>query len=380
MVRRRPNQRIAELPGSSPRLPSAEQGRDCLGGRTGRPAGADVSDGVAGGKSVRQRVEAPRGQARRPRDDLSAGDPRASDRHAGVRSNRSDSQRDLCRIQRESDSGPSGGLSQRGDHHRGRRISTRQRCSLEEDGGRSGGGPAVRAPCRRLSTDERAGVDEEGPRRLVARGDLGRRRLLRARADGGHGPALRVVHLRDDRPAQRCPPFDGRLSRRRRDDPSADLRREGSGPVLVHRGHRLGHRPHVHRLRPARERRDVVPVRGRAGLASTGPVLVDHRVVRCHDPVYRAHGDPRVHALGRRVAEETRPVDPPPPRDRRRTDQSGGVAMVSQDDRRRSLSDRRHVVADGDRHDPAHAAPRPDDAEAGIRDPPLPRHRRGGRR
>ncbi|WDT78171.1 MAG: AMP-binding protein [Candidatus Manganitrophus sp.] len=36
--------------------------------------------------------------------------------------------------------------------------------------------------------------------------------------------------------------------------------------LLVHRRHRLGHRPHLHRLRPARQRRHDRDVRGRADL------------------------------------------------------------------------------------------------------------------
>ncbi len=84
--------------------------------------------------------------------------------------------------------------------------------------------------------------------------------------------------------------------------------------------------------------------------------------------------------VGRRVAEEARPLESPPPRDRRRADQPGGVALVSPDDRRRPLSDRRHVVADRNGHDPHHAPPRRHDDEARLGDAPVPRGRGGGRR
>jgi hypothetical protein len=43
--------------------------------------------------------------------------------------------------------------------------------------------------------------------------------------------------------------------------------------LLVHGGCGLGHRPQLHRLRPARERRDDADVRGRADLSRCGPLL-----------------------------------------------------------------------------------------------------------
>ena len=49
-------------------------------------------------------------------------------------------------------------------------------------------------------------------------------------------------------------------------DDEVDLRPEGQRRLLVHRRHRLGHRPHLHRLRPAGARRHRGRVRGRADL------------------------------------------------------------------------------------------------------------------
>src|SRR5256712_10288187 len=60
VVRRWSDQRLAELPGSSPRLAAAEQSRDRLGRRAGRPACADVSHGLAGGEPVFESPEGPR--------------------------------------------------------------------------------------------------------------------------------------------------------------------------------------------------------------------------------------------------------------------------------------------------------------------------------
>ena len=73
-------------------------------------------------------------------------------------------------------------------------------------------------------------------------------------------------------------------------------------------------------------------------------------------PVLRADGDPRVHQVGRAVAERARPLDAAAARLGRRADQPEGVALVPQGDRPRTLPDRRHLVADRDGRDHDHAA------------------------
>ena len=82
----------------------------------------------------------------------------------------------------------------------------------------------------------------------------------------------------------------------------------------MHRRHRLGDRALLHRLRPAGQRRDGADVRGRAGLARAGPVLGDHRAVRGHDLLHRAHRDPRLHEVGHEHPAKPRPVEPAPAR------------------------------------------------------------------
>ena len=62
----------------------------------------------------------------------------------------------------------------------------------------------------------------------------------------------------------------------------ADLRPPPRRRLLVHRGHRMGDRALVHRLRPSGRGRDVRHVRGRAGLARPGPLLGDRQQVRRH--------------------------------------------------------------------------------------------------
>ena len=151
---------------------------------------------------------------------------------------------------------------------------------------------------------------------------------------------------------------DRRLPDRHVRDDEVGLRSEGRRRLLVHGGHRLGDRPQLRRLRPARQRRDGADVRGRARLAAEGSLLGAHRALRRHDLLHGADGDPRVHALGHRMAGAARPVLAAAARIGRRADQSRGVDLVPPVHRRRALPGRRHVVADRNRRDHDHAAAR----------------------
>ena len=93
----------------------------------------------------------------------------------------------------------------------------------------------------------------------------------------------------------------------------------------------------------------VVMYEGRARLAAQGSLLGDHRAPRRDHLLHRADGDPRVHALGHRVAGEARSPLAAAARVGRRADQPGSVDLVSPEHRPRALSDRRHLVADRDR-------------------------------
>ena len=128
----------------------------------------------------------------------------------------------------------------------------------------------------------------------------------------------------------------------------------------MYRRHRLGHRAQLHRLRPARQRRDRRDVRRRPEPAARGPLLGDHREVPGHHLLHRADGDPRLHQVGRPVAEQARPVEPAAARHRRRADQSRSVDVVSRGHRRGTLPDRRYLVADRNRRDHDRAAARRD--------------------
>ena len=110
------------------------------------------------------------------------------------------------------------------------------------------------------------------------------------------------------------------------------------------------------------------------------PLLEHHRTPQGQHLLHGADRDPRVHQVGRRVAEEARPRQPAPARHGRRADQSRSVDVVSRNDRQRSLPDRRHLVADRNRRHHDHAAARRDRRPSrALRRSPS-RHRRRRRR
>ncbi len=105
-----------------------------------------------------------------------------------------------------------------------------------------------------------------------------------------------------DGEAEGHPAHDRRLPDRRGVDVQARLRPQArERRLLVHGRRRLDHRPQLHRLRPARARRDVRDVRGRPGLPRQGRLVAAVRAVRRHDLLHRADGDPHLHEVGRRV-------------------------------------------------------------------------------
>ena len=84
---------------------------------------------------------------------------------------------------------------------------------------------------------------------------------------------------------------------------------------------------------------------------------------------------------GAEIPERVRPLLAAPAGLGRRADQPQGLALVPQGDRRRTLPDRRHLVADRDRRDHDHAAAGDHRDQAGLGDDAVPGGRgRGGRR
>ena len=220
-------------------------------------------------------------------------------------------------------------------------------------------------------------LDAGGPRLLVAHGRRGRRRRVPGRAAGRRAPALHPLHERLDGQAEGHPAHHRRLPDAGGVDAPQRVRPQaGGGRLLVLGRRRLGHRALLHRLRAARQRRDVGDVRGRARLPGQGHLVGADRALRRDDLLHRADRDPRVHEVGRRVPGQARPQRPAPARHGRRADQPEGVALVPQGDRRRPLPDRRHLVADRDRRDHDHArCPGSRTPSPGRPGKPLPGHR-----
>ena len=106
---------------------------------------------------------------------------------------------------------------------------------------------------------------------------------------------------RDDRQAEGHRPHDRRLPRRRRDDAPLHLRRQARLGVLVRGRHRLGHRPQLHRLRPALQRHDRgASTRACPNYPERGPLVGDRRALQGRHPLHGADRDPRAHEVGRR--------------------------------------------------------------------------------
>ena len=262
VVRRRHAQRGLQLRRPPRRGRPRRPGRDPLGRRAGRRHAHDhlrraQGRGLPGG----QRAHRPRRRDRRPGRDLHADDPRGRRRDAGLRPHRRPAHRGLRRLLLRRAGLPPRGLPGQGRHHLRRRLPPR-RAVRAQAGRRRGAAPrppssATRstrssscgAPARTSTWDD--DVDVWWHDAVGAASTEHALRVLRLRA-----PALRHVHLRHHRQAQGHPAHHRRLPHRRGLHALGGLRPQARDRrLLVHRRHRLGHRPHLHRLRPAGQRR-----------------------------------------------------------------------------------------------------------------------------
>ena len=175
-----------------------------------------------------------------------------------------------------------------------------------------------------LKANVDAAIAKMRRRRLGGRGQAHRRSrrhesvarslVPRRRQDGDDGmpgrahargrSAVHPLHLGLDRPAQGRAAHLRRLSGVRVDDASIRVRLSRRRHLLVHRRRRLGHRPQLHPLWPARQRRDHADVRGRAELSRQFAVLERRRQAQGQHLLHRADRDPRADAGRRRAGEE----------------------------------------------------------------------------
>ena len=305
MVRGRRPQHLRQLhrpPSEGPRRP----GRDPLGRR--RSGGRQEDHLPRASRAClppRQRHEGARREEGRPRDDLHADDSGGGVRDARLRADRRHPLRGLRRLLAGFPGKPHRGLPLRFRHHRRRRLARRQADSAEgqhRQGDRARReGRRIRAQRPRRPPHRRQCRDAGGPRSLVPRGDGEGFRRLSAGGDERRGSALHPLHLRLDRQAEGRAPHDRRLPRLCRDDAPLRLRLPRRRHLLVHRRCRLGDRPLLHRLRPARERRHHADVRGRAELSDRLALLGGGRQARRQHLLHRADRDPRADGRRRRA-------------------------------------------------------------------------------
>ncbi len=212
-----------------------------------------------------------------------------------------------------------------------------------------------------LPADRRQDRLQRAARPVAARARREAGGHLRARMGRRRASAVHPLHVRLDRQAEGCTAQLGRLPALGDADDALGVRHQADRRLLVHRGHRLGDRPHVHHLRTAGGGRDGGRVRRHPDLPRRGPLLAEHRETQGQHLLHGADGDPLADQGVRRdpamCADELRSLEPAPARHGRRADQSRGVDVVPQERRPRAVPDRRHLVADGDRraHDLAAA-------------------------
>ena len=112
-----------------------------------------------------------------------------------------------------------------------------------------------RRSCHRGQAHRRTGQHGAGARRLVPRGGGGRDQRMPVRGDERGGPAVHPLHLRLDRQAEGRAAHHRRLHGLHLDHASIRVRLSRRRHLLVHRRRRLGHRPQLHSLWAALERR-----------------------------------------------------------------------------------------------------------------------------
>ena len=277
-------------------------------------------------------------QEGRPRHHLSADDSRSRLRDARLRAHRRHPLGGVRRLLARQPRAAHHRLPVQDRHHRRRRPARRPQGAAEGQC-RCGARKSWRRRLgRRGQAHRRRRRHEPDARSLVSRrrrdGDDG----MPVRADECGGSAVHPLHVGLDRPAQGRAAHHRRLSRLRRDDASIRLRLSRRRHLLVHRRRRLGHRPQLHSLWAARQRRDHADVRGRAELSGQFAVLERGRQAQGQHLLHRADRDPRADAGRRRAGEEDLAQIAAPARFGRRADQSGSVGMVSPRRRRRAAA------------------------------------------
>ena len=261
----------------------------------------------ARGVPAGQRAALAGGEEGRPRRHLPADGAGGGGGDAGVRAHRRGALGGVRRLLGRGAARPDERRGREGAAHRGRRLA-------QGRGGAAEGERAHGALPQMPSDGEVGGVQAH---RRRARWRSGRRRSAweRAVSQAVRRPASRSGWRASTRSSSSTPrartgqaegraAHHGRLRDARLAHHALGVRPARGGHLLVHRRRGLGDRAQLRRLRPADERRDDGDVRGRArrtrGRTASGSIIARHKVV---DLLHGAHGDPRVHAAGRRAPD-----------------------------------------------------------------------------
>ena len=292
MVRGRRPQRRLELHRPASRDPRRPD-RHHLGGR--RPLAVEAHHlPPAARRSLQdgQHPAHPQRHEGRPRHDLSADDSGSRLRHAGLRADRRHPFGGVRRLLARQPRPAHHRLPVQDHHHRRRRPARRQEGAAEGQCRCRDRQERRRRLGRRGQAHRRRGRHESVAGFLVSRrrrdGDDG----MPVRADACRGSAVHPLHLGLDRPAQGRAAHLRRLPGVRVDDASIRVRLSRRRHLLVHRRRRLGHRPQLHSLWAAGQRRDHADVRGRAELPRHVQVLERDRQAQGQHLLHRADRDP----------------------------------------------------------------------------------------
>ncbi len=322
VVRRRRAERGLQLPRPSRRSRQRRSHRAAGGRRARRPAQRHLRGADRRGQASLQRPPRPRRRTRRPCRAVPADDPRGHRLDARRRPHR---RRALRRLR---------GVLGRQPSARASTTPERRSSSPQTAAGAKGkvsplkpavDQPSPTATVRHPETVEHVLVVKRGenevemdrrPRHLVARGRAAGLERARGRAFPAENP-LFILYTSGPPEAEGILHTSGATSRKRRSRTASCTTCTPRRRLLVHGRHRLDHRPHLRRLRPARQRRDAAALRGHPGHPAPGrwwELIQNHGVTVFYN---RTHGDPLVHEDRARRAAEVRPVVAAPARLRR---------------------------------------------------------------
>ena len=282
-----------------------------LGGRRRRQMHLFLPTAVAGGEPVRQCAARQRREERRPRHDLYGARARDRHRHAGLRQGGRAAQRGLRRFQRTGAVQPHRRCPEQGADRLRRRLAAWQDRAVERHGRRSAGTLAHRRDRHRGQAHRSRHQHGRRARSLVSRLDGGRQPGRRYRSHGCRRPrsSSSTPAARPANPKAFC--IRTAATRSYTSTTLAwafDIKEDDRWWCAADPGWITGHSYIVYA--PLILGRDQHHLRRRADISRTRPLVADRGKVWRQHPLHGANRHPRLDALRRRLARETRPEQP----------------------------------------------------------------------